>query len=285
MTPADYLAKAVCAALEAGAAALEVYKQDFDVEEKADQSPLTLADRRAHDIISARLTDTGIFLLSEEGRDIAYEERRQWQHLWIVDPLDGTKEFVKKNGEFTINIALVSDGSPVMGVVFVPVKDRLYFAAHELGSYRTQGESINRLHGKTARDLVSASQKLPLTNPGSRPYTIMGSRSHASEELGAFVDQKRKEHGEVDFISAGSSLKFCLVAEGRADLYPRTGPTMEWDTAAGQAVVEMAGGSVVEYEGEKPLQYNKEDLKNPWFIVSRVRSELNSDPGYEDIVI
>ena len=268
MQALDFLTIAVQAALEAGAAALKVYEQDFDVEEKADQSPLTLADRRAHDIISGRLADTGIFLLSEEGRDIAYEERRWWQHLWIVDPLDGTKEFVKKNGEFTINIALVSGGVPVMGVVFVPVKDRLYFAARDIGAYRTEGERINRLQEKTVQDLVSAAQKLPLTSPGNRPYTIMGSRSHASAELEAFVEKKRQEHGEVDFISAGSSLKFCLVAEGRAHLYPRTGPTMEWDTAAGQAVVEMAGGSVLEYESGMPLRYNKEDLKNPWFIVS-----------------
>jgi len=268
MQALDFLTIAVQAALDAGAAALAVYEQDFDVEEKADHSPLTLADQRAHDIISARLADTGIFLLSEEGRDIAYEERRWWQHLWIVDPLDGTKEFVKKNGEFSINIALVEQGRPVMGVVFVPVKDRLYFAAQDLGAYRTEGTRVARLQEKTVQDLVSAAQKLPLTSPGNRPYTIMGSRSHASAELEVFVAQKRKEHGEVDFISAGSSLKFCLVAEGRAHLYPRTGPTMEWDTAAGQAVVEMAGGSVLEYESGKPLRYNKEDLKNPWFIVS-----------------
>lgn len=269
MTPADYLAKALFAALEAGAAALEVYEQEFDVEEKSDHSPLTLADRRAHDIISARLEDTGIFLLSEEGRDVAYEERRQRQHLWIVDPLDGTKEFVKKNGEFTINIALVSEGRPVLGVVFVPVKDRLYFGANDIGAYRTEGRNLAGLKSAGVRDLVSGAGRLPIADPEDRPYTIMGSRSHASPELEKFVEEKRREHGDVEFISAGSSLKFCLVAEGRADIYPRPGPTMEWDTAAGQAVVEMAGGTVLEYESGEPLRYNKENLQNPWFIVKR----------------
>ncbi len=267
LTPADYLPKAVFAALEAGAAALEVYRQDFEVEEKSDHTPLTLADRRAHEIISSRLADSRIAVLSEEGRDMAYTERKDWQYLWIVDPLDGTKEFVKKNGEFTINIALIANGMPVLGVVFVPVKDRIYFAAQDTGAFVAQGGKLADLKGASAAALVSAATRLPLENKRSRPYTIMGSRSHATAGVDEFVDKKRREIGEVDFISAGSSLKFCLVAEGRADIYPRLGPTMEWDTAAGQAVVEQAGGAVVEYETGKPLYYNKENLTNPWFIV------------------
>ncbi|MFO7931369.1 MAG: 3'(2'),5'-bisphosphate nucleotidase CysQ, partial [Desulfosalsimonas sp.] len=195
MEASQYLTVAVKAAMEAGAAALEVYEQDFEVEEKQDHSPLTLADRRAHDIISARLSGTGIFLLSEEGREISYKERRQWQQLWIVDPLDGTKEFVKKNGEFTINIALVSGGRPVLGVVYVPVKDLLYFAARDLGAYRIEEARAAGSHADTARQLVSPTMKLPLPDSGNRIYTIMGSRSHASEELEAFVEQKRREHG------------------------------------------------------------------------------------------
>ncbi|MBA2880895.1 3'(2'), 5'-bisphosphate nucleotidase [Desulfosalsimonas propionicica] len=274
MTPADYLDKAVFAAMEAGAAALEVYEEDFEVEEKSDHSPLTLADRRAHEIIAARLKPLQIPVLSEEGRDIAYAERKNWPQLWIVDPLDGTKEFVKKNGEFTINIALVQNGVPMLGVVFVPVKDRVYFAAQGRGAFLADGSDLRGLEKTSAADgLISVSRRLPLADLPARPYTVMGSRSHASDALSAFVAEKRREHGDLEFISAGSSLKFCLVAEGRADLYPRTGPTMEWDTAAGQAVVEQAGGSVLEFESGKPLAYNKENLTNPWFIVYRTAKD------------
>jgi 3'(2'), 5'-bisphosphate nucleotidase len=264
----DLLAKAVFAAMDAGAAALEVYSRDFEVEEKSDHTPLTLADKRSHEIIASRLSPLDIPVLSEEGRDIAYEERKGWQHLWIVDPLDGTKEFVKKNGEFTINIALVENGRPVLGVVFVPVKDDLYFAAKKMGSFFARGEKILAL-GKNASAgrLIEAAQPMPLSNLPNRAFTIMGSRSHASPELSAFVEEKKQKYPDLNFISAGSSLKFCLVAAGLADIYPRTGPTMEWDTAAGQAVVEMAGGAVVEFESGKPLEYNKQNLLNPWFIV------------------
>ena len=261
---------AVSAALEAGAAALEVYHQDFEVEEKSDHTPLTLADQRAHQIISDRLRPLQIPILSEEGRDIPYEERKTWQRLWIVDPLDGTKEFVKKNGEFTINIALVENGRPVMGVVFVPVHDDLYFAASGRGAFFTKGASVpDPGMSDGVRNLMAASIRLPRAELVDRPYTIMGSRSHASAELSAFVEQQKQAHPDLEFISAGSSLKFCLVAAGRADLYPRTGPTMEWDTAAGQAVVAQAGGAVLEFESGKPLEYNKENLRNPWFIVYR----------------
>lgn len=270
MIPEDYLAKAVFAALDAGAAALDVYSGDFEVEEKSDHTPLTLADQRSHEIIASRLKSIGIPVLSEEGRDIAYDERKGWQHLWIVDPLDGTKEFVQRNGEFTINIALVENGLPVLGVVFVPVKDDLYFAVQNKGSFFVKGEKIFAL-GKnvSAGQLVAEAQPIPLSGLPARPFTIMGSRSHASSELSAFVEKQKLDHPDLNFISAGSSLKFCLVAAGLADMYPRTGPTMEWDTAAGQAVVEMAGGAVVEFESGRPLGYNKESLLNPWFIVYR----------------
>lgn len=274
MTPADYLAEVVFAAMEAGSAALEVYEGDFEVEEKSDHSPLTLADRRAHEIIAARLKPLQIPVLSEEGRDIAYGERKNWEQLWIVDPLDGTKEFVKKNGEFTINIALAQNGVPMLGVVFVPVKDQVYFAAQGRGAFLADGGDLRGLEKTSGADaLISVSRRLPLADLPARPYTVMGSRSHASDALSAFVEEKRREHGDLEFISAGSSLKFCLVAEGRADLYPRTGPTMEWDTAAGQAVVEQAGGAVLEFESGKPLAYNKENLTNPWFIVYRTAKD------------
>ncbi|HSO17900.1 MAG TPA: 3'(2'),5'-bisphosphate nucleotidase CysQ [Desulfosarcina sp.] len=269
-----WLLTAVKSALAAGRAILGVYESDeFQVEQKADDSPLTLADRRAHAIIKTALADSGVPVLSEEGRDIPFAERRRWPRMWIVDPLDGTKEFIKRNGEFTVNIALAEAGAPTMGVVFVPVADCLYFADRDLGAYRI--EAINRA-GAEAVDaadnldpLVERAVRLPVPRDPDRPFTIMGSRSHATPELEAYVEEMRRQHGTVDFISAGSSLKICRVAEGRADVYPRLGPTMEWDTAAGQAVAVAGGARVVRHDDGRPLAYNKENLLNPWFIVER----------------
>lgn len=281
------LLTSVHAAIEAGDAILRVYKSDFKVEEKADQSPLTLADMRSHDIIVSRLSQFDIPILSEEGKDLPYEDRKKWDTFWLVDPLDGTKEFIKRNGEFTVNIALIQGQKSILGVIFVPDKGMLYFASDEIGSYRadmnqvvdllnSQTESIRRLAefsdsqaAQMVQDLVGFSTSLPICHSTNKPMTIVGSRSHATPELEAFVAEKRREYGHVEFISAGSSLKICLVAEGRADIYPRLGPTMEWDTAAGQAVAENAGARLFDYETTHPLIYNKENLLNPWFIVCR----------------
>lgn len=241
---------------EAGKAIMEIYDTDFSVEQKGDKSPLTLADKQSHQILSRFLRDQYAFpVLSEEGRNITYEERRNWGPFWLLDPLDGTKEFIKKNGEFTVNIALIHAGSPVVGVVFVPAKDMLYYAVRDEGAYKIEG-------GRTTR--LPESKK-----PG--PLTIVGSRSHASKEFDEYVEKLKNTYGEVAFLTAGSSLKFCLVAEGLADIYPRLGPTMEWDTAAGQVIVEEAGGIVVEAGNNKPLTYNKENLLNPFFIAFRRR--------------
>jgi 3'(2'), 5'-bisphosphate nucleotidase len=264
-------------AVSAGKAILRIYETDFSVEEKADGSPLTQADRSAHDIIKAQLAATGLPVLSEEGRDIAYEQRKDWRAFWMVDPLDGTKEFIHRRGEFTVNIARIENGRPVSGVVYLPAAKMLYLAASGLGAWRLDPDRIstpNRspVDGKEEEawgQLLSAADALPLDRAGDRPFTIIGSRSHGSEAVEAFVRERRKEHGQVEFISAGSSLKFCRVAEGAADVYPRFGPTMEWDTAAGQAVAEAAGAEVVEAKTGHPLVYNKPDLKNPWFIVRR----------------
>jgi len=285
-----YLLTALAAAIDAGHAILDVYRSsDFKVEEKADKSPLTLADKRSHEIIVKRLGKLDIPILSEEGKDIPYEDRKRWETYWLIDPLDGTKEFIKKNGEFTVNIAIIRDRRPIGGVIYVPDKDVLYFALNELGSFKADSEdSINQLEkdligllndqavrpgnekiAEAFDRLIAASAKLPAPDLPARPYTIIGSRSHASPELEAFVEEKRQEHGEVEFISAGSSLKLCLVAEGKADIYPRTGPTMEWDTAAGQAIAENAGCKVLQYDTNEPLSYNKENLLNPWFLVLR----------------
>ncbi len=271
-----FLLDAIDAAVEAGNAVLEVYGTDFGVETKADNSPLTVADMRSHEIIKSRLERHGIPSLSEEGRHADFETRRDWSLMWVVDPLDGTKEFVKRNGEFTVNIALVEGRRPVMGVVYAPVLDRLYFGSVEIGSWKLENaQSLDYfkegkgIPGDRYKRLVSSAVKLPAEKDVQRPYTVVGSRSHATADLTRFVDQKREEKGEVDFVPAGSSLKICLVAEGAADVYPRLGPTMEWDTAAGQAVAECAGAKVYAYDGGAPLEYNKPDLLNPWFVVER----------------
>ncbi len=282
------LLTSILAAINAGDAILDVYRSaEFEVEEKADKSPLTLADKRSHEIIVNCLAKFDIPILSEEGTDIPYLERNKWDTYWLIDPLDGTKEFIKKNGEFTVNIAMIRENKPVAGVICVPDRDTLYFASTGIGSYKADAHQIAELligqkdtsdqlaglsdsdPGQRLKDLIGLSTILPINQTTNRPYTIAGSRSHATPELEAFVEQKRREHGEVEFISAGSSLKLCLVAEGRADIYPRTGPTMEWDTAAGQAVVEFSGGKVFKYDTEEPLDYNKENLLNPWFVVVR----------------
>ncbi len=275
---------ALLAAKDAGRAILDVYRQDFDISYKDDHSPLTLADQRSHNIIVSHLSDVSgerLPILSEEGRSISYQQRRRWKYFWMADPLDGTKEFIKKNDEFTVNIAQIHQNRPILGVIYVPVKDVFYFAGDGLGAYRMDNSDIlaignNRpVKNDSARVLetiLARSIKLPDDNhrfeKKDSQITIVGSRSHATKELEAFIENMRKKHEQVEFISAGSSLKLCLVAEGRADIYPRLGPTMEWDTAAGQVIVEQARGSVLNYEVDEPLRYNKKNLLNPWFIAS-----------------
>ncbi len=273
-----YIWTSIQAAIAAGNAINEVYhSEDFGVEYKSDKSPLTIADQKSHDIITAALEPYEIPILSEEGKDTPYDQRQNWERFWLVDPLDGTKEFVKRNGEFTVNIALVENGRPVLGTIFVPDRHMLYFAAQGLGAYKLERGPFNELQSTTAdsdeqagtllAQIVEQSNRLPTQHHRRAALTIVGSRSHKTAELEAYVEEKRNACGDVEFISAGSSLKICLVAEGRADVYPRLGPTMEWDTAAGQAIAEAAGAGVCQYDTQKPLIYNKEDLLNPWFIV------------------
>ncbi len=266
---------AMGAAIQAGRAILDVYDSDFVVEHKADDSPLTLADRRSHQILVTRLSPTSLPVLSEEGRDIPYAERRNWRTFWLLDPLDGTKEFVKRNGEFTVNIALIRDGQPVMGVIYVPVQDILYFGAIDKGAYKLV-QAAGRIGTSSEASVdpeerlqavCDASEQLPLRSAAPTRITVVGSRSHSTPEVQQIVADLKQQHGEVELISAGSSLKMCMVAEGRAHFYPRTGPTMEWDTAAGQAIAEAAGACLVVFDTEDPLRYNKENLRNPWFVV------------------
>ncbi len=259
----ELLLKAINASIEGGHAIMEVYASDFAVEHKDDKSPLTLADKNCNEVIDKYLKDTNIPILSEEGAKIPYSERKYWEYSWLVDPLDGTKEFVKRNGEFTVNIAMIHDGNPVMGVIYVTVKKEMYFSLEGLGSYKKSGinDEISDL-----QDLISISDALPISNNRSI-YAIVGSRSHMSTETEEFFEQKKQEHGDVEVMAVGSSLKLCMVAEGKADAYPRYAPTMEWDTGAGDAICRMAGFQVLQYNSEKPVEYNKEDLLNPWFLV------------------
>ena len=239
-------------ARDAGRAILEVYESDFAVEAKQDASPITEADRRAHQVIRAALEQLpgGRPILSEEARALPWEERRHWSEYWLVDPLDGTKEFIQRNGQFTVNIALVRSGRPVLGVVHVPVEGVTYGGIVGHGAWKEAADG--------SRTSIAVS---PL---GDGPVRVVGSRSHRGPDLDGYLERL----GEHEMVPMGSSLKFCIVAEGAADVYPRLGPTSEWDTAAAEAVLVAAGGRVVASNGE-PMAYNKgPDLLNPWFIAS-----------------
>mgnify|MGYP001341050152 CR=1 FL=1 len=256
------LLTAINTSIEGGKAIMDIYNTDFSIEHKEDNSPLTLADKTCNDIIEKKLLNTGIPVLSEEGKHTVYNERKKWEYLWLVDPLDGTKEFVKKNGEFTVNIALIHKGNPILGVIFVPVTQELYFGIEMIGSYKCNCENglIDNLDV-----LINQSRKLPLQNKRDN-YIIVGSRSHMSIETEKYYLAIKEKYDKVEILSKGSSLKLCMVAEGKADVYPRYAPTMEWDTAAGHAIVNYAGFSVKQYNSEKDVIYNKENLLNPWFI-------------------
>jgi len=241
----------------------------IQVKRKRDFSPITSADKEAHEIIVNELAATGLPSLSEEGIHESYEIRKEWSSFWLVDPLDGTKEFLKKNGEFTVNIALIEKNLPSLGVVYAPALNKLFFSTFSFGSYYIKASKIRELKPVNLDKIISYSEKLPLRAKNHR-YTIIASRSHKSFETRKYISALKREHGEVNIISSGSSLKFCLVAEGSADIYPRFGPTMEWDTAAGQAVAVFSGCSVKRYDNGQALTYNKKKLLNPWFIVERV---------------
>jgi 3'(2'), 5'-bisphosphate nucleotidase len=236
----------------AGQAILSIYDGNHAVEYKDDKSPLTAADKASHEVIIAGLQKhfPEIPILSEEGVDISYEERKNWSQFWCVDPLDGTKEFIKRNGEFTVNIALIEDGRPVAGVVYVPVLEKMYRGSAEAGCW------LSIADGEPVRVQVRDADH-------SAGLTVVMSRSHPSPDLEAYL----KNIKVAEAMPVGSSLKLCVIAEGLADLYPRLGPTMEWDTAAGHAVVEAAGGTVEQPNGDS-LAYNKQNLLNPYFIVS-----------------
>lgn len=263
----NLLTTAINAAVRAGKLILDVYNSnEFQVNLKSDRTPLTLADRHAHTEILNSLTKTRIPTLSEEGRDILFEERKSWEYFWLVDPLDGTKEFIKRNGEFTVNIALIVHGNPIMGVVYVPVLEDLYFALKGDGSFRIGSIEPTLASNYKYDQLVESASKLPLSIKRDK-FVVLSSRSHMNAETEEYIASLEKQHGEIVHKYQGSSLKLCMIAEGTADIYPRFTPTMEWDTAAGQAIVECAGCQIIAADTKQRITYNKEDIRNPWFIV------------------
>lgn len=256
----EEISLAIKASLLAGEQILKIYQSDqFDAELKTDNSPLTKADKASHNIIVEQLSKLGMPILSEEGVEIDYSIRKKWKKFWLIDPLDGTKEFIKKNGEFTVNIALIVNGVPILGVVYVPVTKELYIAEKDFGSFKI--ESIKKFEEISVKQTINLSESnLP------EEYTIVVSRSHLNKETLDFIEVKRQKFKDISTKQFGSSLKICKVAERGAHCYPRLGPTMEWDTAAAHAVVKYSGKRLFKFNTHDELAYNKESLLNPFFI-------------------
>ncbi len=262
-----YIEIAIKAAILAGKEILTVYNSsNFEVEIKLDNSPLTIADKRSNTKIFEILADLKIPILSEETEIPDFNIRKNWQLYWCIDPLDGTKEFIKRNGEFTVNIALIENNIPIGGVIYVPVTQELYFAEKNIGSFKIN--NISEFNNISILELIEKSDKLPLIT-NNQVFTIVASRSHLNEETSKFISEMEAKYGNVNTISIGSSLKLCMVAEGKANIYPRFAPTMEWDTAAGTAIALYANCKVTQSDGKTSLKYNKENLLNPWFIVQQ----------------
>ena len=253
---------AIDAAIQAGKKIIEIYNSDdFNLEYKLDDSPLTIADTASNKIIENILEASNIPILSEEGNILDFNNRKNLKHLWVVDPLDGTKEFIKKNNEFTVNIALIENSIPVIGVIYAPALNVLYFSERKLGAYKTRITALNKFD-------ISKAFRLPLVKK-SNEYKVLTSRSHLDENTLDYIDNLKVNNLKVVSVPMGSSLKFCLLAEGLADCYPRFSPCMEWDTAAGQIICEEAGFKVVDLKTMKPIIYNRENLINNYFIAKK----------------
>lgn len=259
---------AINASIIAGNEILKVYDTNFFVEIKADETPVTAADKAASNSIIKNLAASNIPVLSEEDEQFPYSKRKNWERIWIVDPLDGTKEFVKRNGEFTVNISLVENQQPVIGVIYCPVFKDLYYACKGVGSFKVDKHDVLAILNSPQNiidELMANAKKMPLQSL-PKNYTIIASRSHLSKELYAHIDKHKLEGKIIDTINVGSSVKMCWVAEGKAHEYPRFGTTMEWDTASGQCILEQAGGQLIDLETKLPMLYNREYLKNQNFI-------------------
>lgn len=255
------LSIAIQAALEGGKEILKIYNSQFSVETKDDNSPLTQADKDANARIMEFLKPTSIPIISEENKQLDYSQRKDWKRCWIVDPLDGTKEFIKRNGEFTVNIALVDDGAPILGVIYVPVSKDLYFTSED-------GQSSKKITlGSEDTAVEEIFQKAKNIYPAKIEslVKVVGSRSHLNQATSDFIAEIEKNNN-VEIVSKGSSLKFCLIAEGLAHIYPRYAPTMEWDTAAGHAICKAVGVGVIDQSTGKPMRYNKPNLLNNYFV-------------------
>ncbi|MCC8036004.1 MAG: 3'(2'),5'-bisphosphate nucleotidase CysQ [Rikenellaceae bacterium] len=256
------------AALRVGSAILEIYEnaEDMDVAIKTDKTPITLAGKQAHRIIREYLALTHVPLLSEEGREMIYEERRGWDLYWMVDPLDGTKEFLKGNGEFTVNIALMLNNRPVLAVVYVPYVEKIYFCDRETGSFRKLHVTSDAAASFAVETIMEGAEKLPLTTEPNNPIKIAVSRSHNNEETYRYVEMIKRKFPDAEIVEQGSSYKFCMLAEGVVDCYIRTSNTYEWDTAAGELILEVAEGATRALPSKDRLEYNKISLLNPSFI-------------------
>ena len=255
------------AAVKAGAAIMKIYKNqdDYDISLKSDKTPITVADRVAHNTIKEHLGPTRIPVLSEEGREMLYDERRNWELILLIDPLDGTLEFIKGNNEFTVNIALMADNECVAAALYVPYHCKMYIAAKGIGAYLIR-DIVPQENPQYSRDAIEkVMERLPLESSQHEGCRVAVSRSHQTPETHQRIDQIRQEHPDLEVIEQGSSYKFCLLAEGTVDYYVRTTHTYEWDTAAGELILSEAGGRTRSYPEGEQLKYNKEDLKNPWF--------------------
>ena len=253
---------AIDAAIQAGKKIIEIYNSDdFNLEYKLDDSPLTVADTASNKIIENILEASNISILSEEGNILDFNNRKNLKHLWVVDPLDGTKEFIKKNNEFTVNISLIENSTPVIGVIYAPALNVLYFSERKLGAYKTRITALNKFD-------ISKAFRLPLVKK-SNEYKVLTSRSHLDENTLDYIDNLKVNNLKVVSVPMGSSLKFCLLAEGLADCYPRFSPCMEWDTAAGQIICDEAGFKVIDLKTMKPIVYNRENLINNYFIAKK----------------
>jgi len=267
----DILLDCINASIDAGKIIMDVYQQSFEIATKSDNTPVTIADKQSSQKIISSLKHHQLPIISEEDIYINENENPNFNTFFVVDPLDGTREFIKRNGEFTVNIALIENKEPVLGVVYAPALNVMYYAMKNFGAYKISDDNLKKLmiRNYTLDDILELSDKLPIYNLPN-VYTIITSRSHLDEKTSAYIDIKRREHSIIEYIRMGSSIKMCLLAEGKAHEYPRFGRTMEWDTAASHIILKEAGGNILDAKHLQPLQYQKENFENPDFIAFAV---------------